>query len=307
MADLKKIFEGAPADAKKLGVVGHPLDHSLSPVMQEAAIKALGLRAVYRKIEVAPEAWKDFIAQAAAMPLDGFNITVPYKERILKEAVPLGVELNPAFDVEQTGAVNTVDREVMEDVSVWSLYNTDGPGFLADLTDLGVDPSGRNVVLVGAGGAARAILSLFEDLDPARVTLWNRTPSRAHRLAEEFRDRLGLGPDRIAVAGGEEEAREAVAHAALVVNATSAGLSPGDPPPLDPAWLHDHLTLYDLIYHRETELMAAAKQAGADVYGGLGMLVQQGAKAFEIWFNQKPPLDAMRRAAEEELKKRQGA
>lgn len=295
--DLKELFKDAPPEAKKLGVVGHPLEHSLSPAMQAAAIEALGVNAVYRKIDVAPEAWADFARQARELPLDGFNITVPHKERLLKE---WGGDENVIQGEEAalSGAVNTVDRED----GTWGLYNTDGYGFADDLEAEGIDISGKNMVVLGAGGAARAILSVFGRLEPARLTLVNRTAEKAKKLAAEFRKKLDLGEDRLSAASAEE-AKRSVAEASLLVNATSAGLSPGGPP-MDAGWLHANLILYDLIYHRETELMRAAKAAGADAYGGLGMLARQGAKSFEIWFGRKAPVDAMRQAAEEELKKK---
>jgi shikimate dehydrogenase len=302
MIDLDQVFQGIPANARRYAVVGHPVGHSLSPAMHGAAFAALGIAAVYRPVDVSPTDWPDFLRQAVER-LDGFNVTVPHKEALLKGARPRGVDVNVSPEAQAAGAVNTVDREPLDAGPAWTLYNTDGLGFAADLEELGVDPSGRNIVLLGAGGAARAVLSAFPTLEPARLTVVSRTVGKAVSLASEFRERFAVGPDRLTSLGAAE-AGAAVKEASLLVNATSAGLRPGEEPPLDLACLHDRLTVYDLIYHRETELLAAAKAAGADAFGGLGMLVHQAAESFKIWFGRKPPVDAMRRAAEEELRRR---
>jgi shikimate dehydrogenase len=299
--DLKELFKDAPDGAKKLGVVGYPLEHSLSPAIQTAAIRAGGVDAVYKKIEVPPEEWADFLAQARDLPLDGFNVTVPFKERLLKDW-PAGDEVMVGEEAGFCGAVNTVDREDADGRSSWGLYNTDGLGFAEDLESEGVDISGKNVVLLGAGGAARAVLSVFPTLDPAKVTVVNRTEEKAQALVKEMRQKLDLPSQRLAAVSGEG-VQKAVAEAALLINATSAGLKDGAPATVDTAWLHGNMIVYDLVYHRETELMKAARAAGADVFGGLGMLVCQGAKSFQIWFGKKAPVDAMRAAAEKALKK----
>lgn len=307
--DLKAAFGAVSVKTKKFGVVGQGISYTLSPVMHRAAFQALSLDAAYEVFDVAPPDWDDFLLQAAALPLQGFNVTVPHKERF-----------TPGEDkdllVHMTGAVNTVLRRDGR----WVLRNTDGPGFRDDLSSLGIPVAGKKVVVLGAGGAARAVLGSFLlGEGPAEVVLINRSTEKAERLVRELPTTLREAPDEswdllgarrpalffsLAVARTPAEQRSAIAGASLLINATSAGRRPEDPPPVDVDALHGGLTVYDLIYHRETELITAARERGARAVGGLGMLVHQGARAFEIWFNQPPPVDAMRRAAEAELKRR---
>lgn len=292
MFDLKDVFKDAPAGAKRLGVVGWPLGHTLSPAMHNAAFAAWGMEAVYRAIPVKPAEWSEFVLQAKDL-LAGFNVTVPYKESIFQAA-----DAEDPF-VRKTQAANTVA------VAAGGLkaFNTDGDGFLDGLMDAGIPTLGKNVLLLGAGGSARSILGALqkESFRPMRVTVLNRDEVRLARLLERFQGGL-----RLEAARDMGSMAKAALSAQVLINATSAGLQPGDRHEVfDLSWLHKDLAVYDLIYHRETELMAAARRAGArKVSGGLGMLVHQAARAFEIWFGRKPPVDGMRRAAEDELKRR---
>jgi shikimate dehydrogenase len=281
--------------------------------MHTAAIRWLDLNAAYRAIPVPPEEWPDFLRQALDLPLAGFNVTVPYKEKILVNG--------PYKDVfvELTGAANTV---VIRDRAMHSLWNTDGAGFWQDLQTNGVRVRDQKVAVLGAGGAARAVLGALytQGAGPSQVVLINRTVERAQALAREFSQRMARCPEEgprlqeslgrtpkpfpLVAAEDKAAAQEALQRAHLLVNTTSAGLRSGDAPPVPYAWLHRGLTVYDLIYHRETELLRAAKRMGARSVGGLGMLVHQGAKAFEIWFDLKPPIDVMMRAAKQELERR---
>lgn len=304
MADLKEIFADVAPAIKKFGVVGYPLSHSLSPAMQQAAMDRLHMKAVYRAISVKPDEWKSFLEQAKAFPLNGFNITVPFKENLKHDKGFSAADIVS----EITGSVNTAAFQEGR----WKMFNTDAEGFAGDLSAQGMGAAGRSVVLLGAGGSARTILfSLgFTGKPPKHLTIVNRTIGKAEALLKDFTDAPLRKTDGqkypVSVAKTDADVRLALAERdALVINATSLGLKAGDPVPVNPEWLTPGVDVYDLIYHRETELMAAAKKAGArKVSGGLGMLVRQGALAFEIWFGQKPPLDVMRQAAEAELERR---
>lgn len=282
---LDSIFAFPDAGKKKYGVIGWPVDHSLSPAMHNAAITHLGLSAVYRAIPVPANGFGDFVGQAQDL-LDGFNITVPYKEKIQDAGFP-GLAVQPG-----TASINTMKRVP----GGWAGSSTDGLGFLDDLAAAGVSAAGKKVALLGAGGSAAALLDALTAAGAADVAIINRTADNARRLAGA-RQAVRVPGDR---AAWERSVREAD----LVVNTTSLGMTPAVGHVIDFAWLRAGQTVYDLVYHRETELLAAAKKAGARALDGLGMLVRQGARSFQIWFNCEPPVDVMRRAAEEELERR---
>ncbi len=256
-----------PANARQFGVVGWPLDYSLSPAMHNAALSFFGFNAVYGALKIAPDKWDEF---AKTLSLDGFNVTIPYKEKVLGLAKIL------KSNVSVCGAANTMVRGP----DGWEAHNTDGAGLLEDLRDHQMAWEGKSIVLLGAGGAARA--ALFALGPQARsITVVNRSLDRARLLAKAF-DRGG-GDGKIRVG---QDVEEALREADLLINATSVGLKDGDPCPVPPALLRRELSVYDMIYHRETVLVSAARRTGARTVGGLGMLVNQGALAFELWFEE---------------------
>ncbi len=278
--------------------------------MHSAAIARLELNAVYYALPVPPTNWTAF-ASAARASLDGFNVTLPHKERAW-ESFAGAEDVTVETYAKHCGAANTAARRT----DGWVLDNTDGQGFLDDLHDRRISFDGKDVVVLGAGGAARSVMFAFQLLaqeSPHRLTVINRSPEKAKKLAAELDKAPRNGRFPIQAVEGAHAA-EAVRRAALIVNATSAGMNPGDPFPIDPAALHGGQIVYDLIYHRETELLKAARALGLKTVGGLGMLVNQGALAFELWFrdelknkvNYSPQSlrFVMRSAAETALKER---
>lgn len=276
-----------------LGVFGFPVEHSLSPAMHNAAIAALGFNYLYIPFSVLPEDIGPAIRSIVSLGIIGVNLTIPHKERVL----PFLDRIAP--EALAVGAVNTVHNDKGQLVG----YNTDGEGFAGPLKALCYELAGKRAVVMGAGGAARSVVFRLVR-ENAAVTLVNRTLSRANRLAEEARS---------AVAGAQVDClsftdlaglREALAGAELLVNTTSVGMSPhdNDMPPIPPESLHPALLVYDLIYSpRETRLLAVARAAGCKTLNGVGMLVYQGAAAFEIWTSQRPPIDVMQAAVERQL------
>lgn len=265
--DLNKLFSDVPAGVRRFGVVGWPLDYSLSPAMHNAAMAFFGFNAVYRALKISPEEWDGFAKNVA---LEGFNVTIPYKEKVLSLASSL------KGTVSVCRAANTMVRGA----EGWEAHNTDGQGLLEDLRDQKMAWEGRSVVLLGAGGAARA--ALFSLGTGARfVTLVNRSLERARVLAKDYGDAGGKGDVRVA-----QSVEESLRGADLLINATSVGLKDGDPSPVPVECLRRDLPVYDMIYHRETVLINAARAIGATAVGGLGMLVNQGALAFELWFQE---------------------
>jgi shikimate dehydrogenase len=258
----------------KLAVIGHPVAHSRSPSMQTAALGALGLEDwSYRAIDAAPGAFEMTVRELASVGYAGVNVTVPHKEA----ALALADKASEAS--QQIGAANPLvfDGKKIE------AHNTDADGLLASLPD---SPRGRRVLVLGAGGAARAAIwaLLWEG---AEVEVWNRTPEKAAALCAE----LGGA----AITGPQQDAYE------VIVNTSAAGLKGEDPfehLPLEPDLFAAGQTVVDMVYgERRSPLLEAAEKAGGTAVDGLEILVQQGARSLEIWTGRQPDLDVMRRAA----------
>lgn len=277
------------------GVAGDPVAHSKSPVFQNAAMAACGIPGRYARLHV-PEA---LAAEAfRALPAAGFrgaNVTIPLK------AIALTVVAEADELSRRAGAVNTL----AVDGGRLAGFNTDGPGLVRAIhEEFSVDLRDLRVVLLGAGGGAgRAIAVQCAMESCERLVLVNRTFEKARLLADElassFRSDRLVGPvERILAIPFEERAlRAQLAHADLVINATSLGMKRSDPPLIPPALLTPNLMVYDTVYAAGTSrLVEDATAAGARAANGLSMLLHQGALSFEIWFNRAAPLDIMRRA-----------
>lgn len=276
---------------KKLAVLGHPIGHTLSPVMHNASIRALGLAGDYEygKLDVPPEMFMERIAQFPGEGYAGVNLTIPLKEVAFQGLGKLDVS------AEILGAVNTV--EFADDGPVG--HNTDGYGFLRALEEaFGKAAEGDSVFVLGCGGAGRAV-ALMAALDGARsVTLADVDAARVATLAAEISERT---PD-VHVFQTLEKPRqiEKCREADLVIQASPVGMKKEDPSLLPPQAFRAGQCVFDLIYmYPETALLSTAKAEGAQVANGLGMLLHQGAKAFEIWTGISPDIAAMRAALEE--------
>ena len=253
------------------GVIGSPIGHSLSPALHNAGYEALGLDWAYLAFEVAEGGAAAALAAVPALGLGGLNVTMPLKA----DAAAAVDRLTAAAAL---GAVNTVVPEkggLLGD-------STDGPGFLACLADEGFDPAGRRCLVVGAGGAARAVVLALGGAG-ATVLVAARRPQEAARAAE--------------LADGTVVEPEAADDAALVVNATPVGMAGRPGLPVDPGRLGPGQLVIDLVYDpRETELLTAARARGAATADGVGMLVHQAALAFRAFTGEEAPLAAMRAA-----------
>ena len=268
-------------------ILGDPIEHSLSPVMQNAALEAAGIDGLYIPWRVKAAGLATAFESLRGMEnFAGANVTLPHKE----QAALLVDEVSS--DAASVGAVNTI---VSRGGRLFGA-NTDGQGFLRALQeDGGFVPKGRRTIVLGAGGAARAVAWSLAEAGVAELLVVNRTVERAESLAGLVG--RGTGVSAIGLGIGDRRIPEKVADCALLVNATSVGLSPSDPTPIDPALLRPGVLVYDLIYRpRETALLRAARARGCRAMGGLGMLLYQGALAFELWTGRKPSLEAMRTA-----------
>ena len=279
-----------------VGVLGWPVGHSRSPAIHEAAFAALGMTGWrYQKLPVPPALFAETARALAGAGFAGANVTIPHKQAVRAYLDTL----DPA--AERIGAVNTIAREGDRLIG----YNTDAPGFLRSLVEVGgFDPQGAEVLVLGAGGAARAVAVALLDGGAARITLTNRTAARARELADQLA-RLG----RVSVVEWEGEERAAAARSAdLIVNATALGMAHGPAPevgPLAADAIRAGVVVYDLVYvPARTPLLDLAARQGARVIEGLPMLIYQGAIAFERWFGRPAPIEVMTRAAEAALRDR---
>jgi shikimate dehydrogenase len=270
---------------KRVFLIGSPVAHSVSPAMQHAAFRALGLDWQYELLETPKAALAPTVARLRAADCAGANVTLPYKEEVLPW-------LDDVTDrARQIGAVNTIvrrDGRLIGD-------NTDGDGFTRCLRDAGVDPRNKLVAILGAGGAARAVAVATAELGAARLVLFNRTLARAESLAAFLR----AGFSHVAIAVNDVSA---LVRSDLIVNATSVGMSPREDESPMPAAFPRGAVAVDLVYRpAETKFLRDAARAGAPTVGGLGMLVYQGAAAFKLWTERDAPVDVMRAAAETAL------
>ena len=272
---------------ESVGLIGWPVEHSVSPAMQNAAFEARGLPWRYRLLPTPPGEVGAALARLRSEGYRGANVTVPHKQAVM----PF---LDEISDVARSiGAVNTlVLRE-----GRWEGHNTDAQGFLAALRVEGCQPEGQRALVLGAGGGARSAVYALAQVG-CEVTIYNRTVSRALALAA---DMARLGRSVSAVAALDELDLRTFG---LLVNATSVGMWPDVDASPWPAMLPlpGQWTVFDLVYNpTETRLLAQARAAGATTIGGLGMLVYQGALAFELWTGREAPVEVMRAAARQAL------
>jgi len=275
---------------RPFAVLGHPIGHTLSPRMHNAAFSKLGMDAVYLAFDVAPDRLMKVLPAMADMGFGGINLTVPLKEvafrklRLLDEPASL------------LGAVNTV--EICSKGLVG--HNTDGPGFLKAVDEaFGVGVRGLSIFILGAGGAGRAIAITCAKQKAGRIVLADELAKRARKLAGEISS-LAPAVKIQPVELGSGQLIDLLGEADLVVNATPVGMRRDDHFPIRAADLRDNQLAFDLVYmFPETAFMKQARMAGAKAANGLGMLLHQGVLAFEIWTGVKPPVAIMRCALED--------
>ena len=270
-------------EARLFGVLGDPVDHSLSPAMHNAAFAACALPYLYLRFRVASDALPAALADARRLEMGGLNLTVPLKE------VALGLLDDVTPEARRIGAVNTItpiDGGLVGD-------NTDARGFLKSLEGR-IALGGAHVVLIGAGGSARAVGTALATAGVTHVTIANRTLARAADLARRLEE---AGPVRATVASLDAlEDGLGLSDVRLVVNTTSTGLGSDPIAVRHGATPHDCLFM-DLVYGAQpTPFLRAAARGRRRTLDGSGMLLHQGALAFETWTGQAAPLDAMRRA-----------
>jgi len=268
---------------KITGIFGYPVEHTLSPAMHNAAFKALGLDYCYVPFQVTPEHLRDAVKAIRALNLCGVNVTVPHKEKVL----PLLDEIHE--EASFIGAVNTiVNRQ-----GKLTGYNTDGKGFIKVLAESRISLADKNILIIGAGGASRA-LSYYLCQESKTVQIYNRTRKRAHKLVKDLTrlcSNVSLCDNIFYIKDFH-----------MIINATPVGLNNEDPSPLDISLLKKNQIICDLIY-KKTRLLKEAFRKGCKVIDGSGMLLWQGMLAFELWTGKKPPAEVMRNALKARIKK----
>jgi shikimate dehydrogenase len=274
------------------GVIGDPIEHSLSPIIQNAAFCSLKLDFAYLAFKVSPAEVGNAVAGMRALGVVGLNVTMPHKEAVISHLDQ--IDENAKF----LGAVNTIHNR---DGKLFG-YNTDGVGALTALKENGANPKGKRVLLLGCGGAARAIAyTLSKEAD--ELVILNRTVSEAKELASLLKKTLGKKV--VAEELSADKIKAQIADSDILINATSVGMKPKANQSLTkPEWLKPNLTVMDIVYNpMETKLVKDAKSAGAKVVNGLEMLIYQGAASFEIWTKKQAPVKVMREAALNHLSK----
>ncbi|MBU0672456.1 MAG: shikimate dehydrogenase [Candidatus Margulisbacteria bacterium] len=278
---------------KVTGLIGYPLGHSVSPAMHNAAFKKLGLDYEYVPFEVNPEDLAEALKGLRALHVAGFNVTIPHKEAI----VPLLDEVTKLARV--IGAVNTVINQEGKLVG----YNTDGAGFIESLKeDAKIDPKGKNVVVLGAGGASRAVVVMLAESGAKSIVLSDIEADKAKKLSDYIDSYFGNGGG--SVPPNSPELQRALDQADILVNTTPVGMKPKTKvsPLAKQITLPKKLLVYDLVYNpAQTQLLKDASAAGCKTCSGLGMLVRQGAIAFTLWTGEEAPIKDMYQAAEKAL------
>jgi shikimate dehydrogenase len=271
------------AGTKVLCVIGHPIEHSMSPVMHNAALKDLYLDYIYLAFDVSSQDLEKAVIGFRKYDIKGINITIPHKERImlyLDQIDPLA---------EKIGAVNTVKNVNGNLIG----KNTDAFGAKKALIDAGCKIKGKKVLVIGAGGAARAIsFALSEEIDEIFIT--NRTEKRAIELAKDLNDKAkitAIGKD-----SSKETLKRLINDVDILINTTPVGMYPDiNQTPISKELLTDHLFVYDIIYNPlKTQFLKDANEIGCKTLNGIDMFVNQGALAFEWWTNKKPNIKLMK-------------
>ena len=280
---------------RQVGIIGYPIGHSVSPAFQQAALNYCSIDARYEAWEVAPAELPAFIKGLRSPDFLGCNVTVPHKEAVMEHLDQIEEWATKA------GAVNTIVNQGGR----LKGYNTDGRGFLRALEEHGrLSPGGLNVLVLGAGGAAKGVCLALADQGVRSITIANRTLERAQELASLIEERCSR-VEAVPLEGAS--LTKASLNNDLIVNCTTLGMSHGPAQgqtPLHAEHIPPGTLVYDLVYNPPmTPLLREAEEAGAATLRGLPMLVYQGAASFELWTGVEAPVEVMLEAAEEAIRK----
>lgn len=307
---------------KTYGLIGYPVTHSLSGLMHNAAFKGLTIEAHYRLFEVAPEDLENFLISGKKIKdkegnvfsmedLSGFNITIPHKVRayeILRNYHYKNITVGEYPYVCLSGAINTVKRQENKGIE---FENTDAPGFMKSLEkDLGFDFKDKNIFVFGCGGAGRAVIAGLsaglaglkkDDERVKKIYIYDTHQESLESAQTHFNNFKDL-KDKLEFIYSQSQIADKIKNCQLLVNASPVGMKEGDASTINKDLLHQDLSVYDVVYNWETQLIKDAKSRGLNNSGGGGMLLYQGVAAFELWTGENAPVEVMRGALEEGLR-----
>lgn len=270
-------------ETRMIGLLGYPLKHSYSPAMQNAAFQKMGLNKIYVPIEVTEENLGDVIKGMSKMNFDGFNVTIPHKVNVIKYLDEID-EL-----AKMIGAVNVV---AIKEGRLKG-YNTDGNGFLRSFKmGTGESVKKKNILIIGSGGASRAISMTMAVNGAEKIYICNRTFDKAVELAEDINKKTGSS---LAAALKYDDIENVLQYIDIIINTTSVGMHPDtDAMPIDKRFLDKRFIVCDIVYNPlKTKLLEEAEKVGCKTLTGISMLVYQGAEALRIWTGQVPPVEIM--------------
>ena len=275
-------------------VIGYPIEHSMSPIMHNAAIRELNLDYIYLAFNILPTNLNYAVKGIRTFNIIGINVTLPFKQKIMRyldEIEPLAKKI---------GAINTIKN----DNGYLIGKNTDAEGGIKALLNAGYTISGRNILLLGAGGAARALTYIMA-IHVNKIVIVNRNEKRASKLSNEIKSNFGINIEAKKMINNvlKDESKKAD----IIINTTPIGMFPNmDNTPIPTEFLHKDLIVYDIVYNPlETKLIKDANEIGCKTLRGIDMLVNQGALAFEWWTNRKPNIRLMKEKVIEFLRKKQ--
>jgi len=273
-----------PSHKRIYGLIGYPVKHSLSPAMHNAAFQALDINAEYRLFPLKEDELKGFLMDLKKDNISGLNVTIPYKEKVIVFLDKISPE------AKLIGAVNTI--KVTQDRLEG--FNTDGAGFLKHLSgDLKFIPAGKNIAVIGAGGAARSLCVYLSKEKPKSICVFDVDKTKAAALISHLKEHFA----DIEFKQSDSAEGLNIKSSDLLINATPIGMKETDACLVAAESIPKDILVYDLIYNpRETKLLKIAKEKGAAVSNGLGMLLYQGIDAFELWTGQEAPREVMREA-----------
>ncbi len=274
-------------ETKVFGIFGDPIHHSLSPQMHHAAFEDLNLPHVYLSFHITPDRLKEAVDAIRVLGIDGINVTIPHKEKI----IPYLDEIDPT--AQKIGAVNTIKNKNGHLIG----FNTDGLGFVASLHEAGIDPAKQAILLIGAGGAAKGVAMALLSAGSREIHICARRKTAAEALANRLRKHSAQTTITARAYTPGSDISLQTEKPILLINTTPLGMKDNDILPFPISKIDSEWVVADLIYRPyETPLLLAAKKMGATTIPGLGMLLHQGALAFEIWTDLKAPTKAMSQA-----------
>jgi shikimate dehydrogenase len=265
------------SQTKVLGVIGYRIAHSMSPIMQNAALQELGLDYIYMAFDVNPNNLEKAIDGIRSLGIAGVNVTIPHKSTIIKYIDEMDSLAS------KIGAINTIKNED----GILKAKNTDAGGAKKALLDMGCDIAGKNILILGSGGVSRAIAYILAE-EAKKIVLTDLIKERAILVSKEIRSNMKV--DIEGVLSNNKNLEEYIKHTDILINATPIGMHPKeDETPIPQDLLRDNLFIFDVVYNPlETRLMREGAEIGCETLGGLDMLINQGVLAFEWWLNKTP-------------------